>query len=179
MIFERLGALYSLFSICAYIGYYYLQRGGFPESFMAMAYRHKRKWLWTLWLWSTTYTLTPALFEVMPDNWHGVAHAYATSMLLLGVIPFVKHEYSGECNRAFSLLGICACLFSQLCVAILCPLVLLMWIPLWIPLSAFFFAAFLGYNERPDSLNLFNGKGLFLFEVICYFSLYLSVVINL
>ena len=174
-----LGALYSVISLCACIGYYLRRSGELPESFMSMAYRCKKKWLWTLWLWSTTFTLTPALFEVMPESWHGVAHAYATSMLLLGVIPFVKHEYKGECNRAFSLLGMCACLFSQLCVAILCPYVLLVWIPLWIPFSTLCLAALLGYNECPDSLSLFGGKGLFYFESVCYVSLFASVIINM
>lgn len=113
-----------------------------PKSLSSLVYTLPKKcrFVWTAWLLGTTLTLTPALFDVIPEQYEAVAHAFATSMMFVGITPLIKRDM----NNGHTVLGIAAGFFSQVCVAVLCPLMLLF----WLPVVCIFFSHLLSLNDR-------------------------------
>lgn len=123
----EISILVSMALVALYIGLVCYRKGEIPENMGAVAYLLPDggwRWLWSVWLWSTVYTLTPKLFVVIPDAGQPCAHAFATAMLLLGILPLLKHEG----NKGVYALATVACFFSQVCVALVCPWFLLTWL---------------------------------------------------
>jgi len=128
----------------------------------------RKRYVWTAMLWLSTYTLTPALFQVVPGNHVYAAHAFATSVLLAGLFPIFKRSIS----RGFMTLVSSAWCFSQVCVALLCPWLLLMW-----PVVAI--VLFVLYMMEDDLPAALRGKGVFLAESMCYVTLFMSIIIEI
>ena len=52
-----------------------LRDGELPATVSDAAYSHTGAWRrlpYTLWLWGATFTLTPALFGIIPEEWDAV-----------------------------------------------------------------------------------------------------------
>ena len=83
----------SILLVASYVGAATWSEKELPDSISAMVYLlpEKGRWLWIVWIWAATFTLTPILFEVMPDNWQALAHGFATSMLFVGACHFSGH----------------------------------------------------------------------------------------
>ena len=103
-----------------------VRTGRLPLTMSDAAYSRRGRWKrlpHTLFLWAATFTLLPALFHVIPEEWYGMAHAYATSMVLAGFIPLVKRVRGLTYNVTVLAAGV----FSQCCVCVICPLLMLVW----------------------------------------------------
>lgn len=126
-----------------------------PATVSDMAYGHPeriRRLHYTLWLWGATFTLTPALFHLMPEEWEGLAHAYATSVVFCGLMPLMVRGR----NLLFAVFGLSAGVFSQCCVCVLCPWWMLVWTHL---------GALVAFADRRDTVpSWFVGKGVMVVE---------------
>lgn len=136
--------------------------GELPATVSDAAYCHKgigSRLLYTLWLWAATFTLTPALFYMMPEQWEGLAHVYATSVVLCGLMPLIARNR----NLFFAVFGVSAGVFSQCCVCVLCPWLMLVWTHL---------AALIIFSDCGDSVPVwFSRKGVFIAEFVSWFCL--------
>ena len=153
----------SILLVALYVGAAIWKERELPDSISSLVYLlpdGKWRWLWTVWIWAATYTLTPALFELMPESLGAVAHAFATSMLFTGAMPLVKRES----NRTHNILAISAGVFSQMCVVIICPWWLLLW-----TLMVILFLLAMKENGLPQWINQ---KGLFVTEIVCWLALF-------
>lgn len=162
-------AIISLCTVVLLIGYNLCRHGELPHSISAMAYRlpRKQRFLWTLSMWAAVFTLTPITFEVIPDHLEAIPHAFATTMLLITLMPLVKRNMSNG-HRA---LIVAAGIFSQACVIVACPWLLLLWPAAFL----YFFLMDVTTNDIP---RIFWGKGSIVAELLCYAALYLSAMIK-
>lgn len=144
--------------------------GRLPDTVSDMAYRHatrSHRWHYTLWLWAATFTLTPGLFELMPEEWEGLAHAYATSVVMCGLLPLMLRSR----NLSFTLFGLSAGVFSQCCVCVLCPWWMLVWTHL---------GALVAFADRRDTIpHWFVGKGIMVIEFVSWFTLASAILTRL
>lgn len=160
----------SAFAVTLMIGSNLCRHGELPRSVSAMAYRlpRRQRYLWTLWMWVCVYMLTPALFEAVPDRLEAVPHAFATCMTFITLMPLALRDMTNG-HRA---LIVAAGVFSQACVGVLCPWILLLW-------PAAFMAFFMWDVAEGDIPRIFWGRGVLVAEVLCYATLWISVIIKL
>ena len=159
----------SILLVASYVGAATWSEKELPDSISAMVYLlpEKGRWLWIVWIWAATFTLTPILFEVMPDNWQALAHGFATSMLFVGAMPLVRHE----ANKGHYALAISAGIFSQLCVLIINHVWMLTWSVLAV-ISIFTKSS----GEFPKWLT---SKGVTIIEIVCYVNLVGAIITHL
>lgn len=126
-----------------------------PDSISAMVYTFSARWrwLWTIWLWSVTMLICIPLIEVLPIHHKFVGFACISSLMFTGAMPLVKDDR----NTAHYIFSISGGILSQLCVAYICPI----WLIAWLPIIMIAFRD----SAIPDWLV---GKGTFLSEIICY-----------
>ena len=141
-----------------------------PATVSDMAYKHSDRIMrlrYTLWLWASTFTLTPALFHLIPEEWEGLAHAYATSVVLCGLMPLLLRQR----NLTFAVFGMSAGVFSQCCVVVVCP----WWLLLWTHLGAL-----VAFADRHDTVpSWFIGKGVLVVEFVCWFTVASAILTRL
>ena len=150
----------SILLVALYVGAAIWKERELPESISAMVYLlpKQKQWIWIVWIWAATFTMTPALFEAMPDKWQMLAHGFATSMLFTGAMPLIRHEK----NKGHYAFAISAGIFSQFCVLVLCHA----WMLLWSVLSVLVLLA------KDGSLpKWLHGKGVIIIEFVCYITL--------
>lgn len=153
----------SVLVVVLYVGATIWRKKDLPASISSLVYDLPSgwQWVWTIWIWLATYTLTPALFEVMPDSLCVVAHAFATSVLFIGAMPLVKHEG----NKAHNVFGVAAGVFSQMCVLLINHCWLMMWF-------GFVASVFIVVYRKKKSLNIvLTDYGVFLSESFCWLTL--------
>lgn len=162
--------LASMVTVFALIIGWTRRDGELPATVSDMAYGHKsktRRLLYTLWLWTATFTLTPALFDMMPEEWEGLAHVYATSMVLAGLLPMVRKDR----DLWFTVSGLAGGVFSQCCVCVICPWWMLVWTHL---------AALMVFSDNGDSIPYWiHRKGVFLAEFVSWFCLAAALLTKL
>ena len=157
----------SILLVVSFVGTAIWRKRELPESISALVYTLPNggwRYLWTVWIWASTFTLTPSLFEITPENWQILAHAFSTSMLFVGAMPLVKHED----NRAHNVLSIAAGIFSQLCVCFLSPV----WLLLWSVMAVLAIYA----KKSEDFPSWLYGKGLFVSEMVCWVILVCAII---
>lgn len=147
-----------------------VRMGRLPLTMSDAAY--SRRGIWnrlphTLFLWSATFTLLPALFHVIPEEWYGMAHAYATSMVLAGFIPLVKRGRGMTYNATILAAGV----FSQCCVCVICPWMMLVWSHIAV------LCIFTGSMETEGCCLKKNGR--LVAEFVSWFNIATAIVINL
>jgi hypothetical protein len=162
--------LVSFVTVFGLIAYWTKKRGQLPSTVSDMAYNHsaRRKRInYTIWLWVSSFTLTPGLFHLIPEEWEGLAHAYATSIVLCGLIPVLLRQR----NLPFVVFGLSACVFSQCCVVVLCPWWLLTWTHL---------GALVAFADRHDTIpGWFVGKGVLVVEFVSWFTIASAILTKL
>ena len=141
-----------------------------PDTVSSLAYNHPERKLrmrYTLWLWAATFTLTPALFHLIPECWEGLAHAYATSIVLCGLMPLIA---KGR-NLFFVVFGLSSGIFSQCCVCVICPWWLLVWTHLGVLVA---------FADRNDTIpSWFVGKGVLVIEFVGWFTIATAILTRL
>lgn len=152
----------SCLMVVLYVGITVWRMRELPDSVSAMVYGLKPKWqwLWIVWMWGVAFTLAPALIAAMPDRWRFVGFLFIGSLVFCGGMPLTANEP----NRGHYAFAIAAGIFSQLCVLILCPWWLMVWLG-YVPLFIDSYIAPL-YVTR-----WYDNKGVTVAEALCWVSL--------
>lgn len=162
--------LCSILLAVIYVGTSIWKRRELPESVSAMVYDlpYAWRWLWTLWVWVATYLLMPSLMEALPERWQAVGFLFGASMIFVGGVPLIRDER----NTAHNMLGIAAGGLSQLCVWLISPC----WIPVWLVMP--FLWGWLYVQPHGWLAKTTADKDIFIAETLCWLSLTGSVIFN-
>lgn len=95
-----------------------------PESISAFVWLLKYKWFWTLWIWFIAITLGIPVIEILPDPLKAIGFLMISSLGFVGAMPLFEEEL----RTVHNFLGIAAGILSQICVLIINPWWLLVWI---------------------------------------------------
>lgn len=163
-------ALLSFVTVLALLVCWTWRKRSLPSTVSDMAYRHQelsRRLNYTLWLWAATFSLTPGLFHLIPEEWEGLAHAYATSVVLCGIMPLICRQR----NLLFVVFGLSSGVFSQCCVCVLCPWWMLVWTHL---------GALVAFADRHDTVpSWFVGKGIMVVEFVSWLTIASAILTKL
>lgn len=156
-----LSALLAVLYVGAAIG----AKGAMPDSVSSMVYLLPKtgQWVWIVWVWCVTMLLTPALIEAMPDMLRFIAFLTVACLMFCGAMPVVKNKK----NTAHNILGVSAGILSQVCVLVICP----WWLLGWLVMVALLLGSFAAYNDAERTPSIYDGKGVFVSEAICWLSL--------
>ena len=117
----------SALLVVLYLGAAIWVKRGLPDSISAMVHDLPKgwKWVWAVWLALVTLTLAPALTTSIQSEWRSLAaYLCIVCLAMTAALPLVP----GEHNTAHYTCGIASGVFSQLCVAYISKLWLLVWI---------------------------------------------------
>lgn len=134
-----------------------------PDSISALVYELPRgwQWLWIVWMWAVSLLTCIPLVSAMPDDWCILAFATLTCLMLCGAMPISDSHVNRRAHNVFGILG---GIITQVCVAFISPWWLLAWL---------LFAAVYAYDLLPSQdgriypSRWYDGKGVFLAEMIC------------
>lgn len=158
--------LISILVAVAYLAVATWKDGALPDSISAMVYSFGKagRWTWTLWLWTVTFLFTPALLDALEGNpFQFIGFFTVASLMFCGAMPLI----AGEKNTLHYVTAIIGAVLSQVCVLMICPLVLL----LWFSLVGLFFAK--------DAIQQLAGKGVLVMEILCWLTTMLALIIKL
>lgn len=150
-----MGILISIIMAVLYVGAAIIIKREIPVSISSLVYilpEGRWRWLWTIWIWITGLLLIVPLIDALPDEWKFLGFFTIASLMFCGAIPLFIEEY----NTWHNILGVAAGILSQVCVVIINPWYLTLWILI---LSAL----------------LMKSKTVFISEVICFISLVCSI----
>lgn len=161
--------LISALLVVLYVGAAIWRWRKLPESVSAMVHDLPKKWqwVWTAWLGLVTALMAPALTEAMPSEWYGIsAHIFIICLAMTAAMPLVP----GSHNDAHYGLSIASGIFSQVCVLIIAP---------WLLLSWLLFVAIIFHVVTSKNGTVFDGKGVTIMEAICWLSVTASPIVKL
>ena len=160
----------SLFLVTLYVGVTTWKLGALPDSISSMVYVLPEggwRWLWTAWLWVVALlTCIPTIEALSVKQLEVFGFFTLLGLGFTGAMPlFLK-----EMIRTHYILSIAAGIFSQVCVLIICPWFLSLWLLIvWFLLDSL---------TAGDSPRWYDHKAVFISEAICYASLYGSLISN-
>lgn len=158
----------SILLVVSYVGTAILKEKTLPESISALVYilpEGRWRWLWSAWLALVTVFMTPALVSAMTTA-VGLLVAGATIVCLamVAAIPLLP----GYHNKWHYGIGIAAGILSQVCVALVSHWWLMAWI-LWVAVCV--------RIATSKEKTIFDGKGVFIAEAVCWLALTGSLVV--
>ena len=161
----------SVATMFSYIVYMECREGKKFSSISDLAYKWGRLWYWAAFVWEVALLFAPALFMATNNRWDITSHVFVTSLLFIGILPLSRNDRkSGR-----TVLGVSACILSQVLVAVIQPQLFAVWIimGLLVVLSETRIS-----NKRcfPECLD---GKGILISEILCILSFYGAVFCNL
>lgn len=134
-----------------------------PESVSSLVYVFRDRWLWTLWMWAVALlTLIPTTDLLSRIGMEFLGFGTMVCLMFCGSMPLFDKEHV----RWHWITGVSGCILSQLCVLMICP----WWLLMWLLMVFVALCCIAGYNDTDDEC-VFQGKGVFLAECICYVSL--------
>ena len=156
----------SIITTITYVVTYIIKNKELPQSISAMVYSlpKKQEWIWTAWMFTLAILTAPALLNALPDNLEGVGFATVASLAFCGAMPLVKSEK----NTLHDIFGIATGILSQICVAIIAPKWLLVWIVMLVLYTLKLF-------KVDIASKLLNQKAVFIAESLCVTSLFGSL----
>lgn len=158
--------LLSILLVVLYVGIAIWRKRELPVSVSAMVYDLKGgwRWLWSVWLWAVTICLAPALLSAMESSPLTVlGFATLVSLMFTGMFPLFDESHI----RWHNALGILGGILSQVCVYIICPWFLLLWLVMIILIAG----AFCAFSDNEGGYRFIDGKGVFIAEAICWLTL--------
>lgn len=111
-----------------------------PESISSLVYLFSKgyQWVWTVWIWLVAITLSVPMIEALPAVAEVAGFFLFVSLGFVGAMPLVYKEQ----NLWHNIFGIAAGVISQVCVAIINPWWLMVWVlmlsALWMKSKAVF-----------------------------------------
>ena len=133
--------------------------GGVPKSISSLVNRMRWKWLWSLWLGVTGFLLLPLLLDELPETFKFVGFLMFIALLGTALTPVFVDKNRKAHNIFGNVLGV----LSQVCVLILSP----WWLVLWVGMLVVMILSLSGRIPK-----VFVGNGLFVIEVLCMITLY-------
>lgn len=129
---------------------------GIPDSISAMVYNLSRKWrwLWTVWMYAVALTLAPCLIDLLPDDVQFIGFLTIAFLGFVGAMPLCETDM----RMWHYMLAVAAGIFSQVCVAVINPYMLLSW-ALVLPF-------------------LRSDKNVFASEVICWLTMVGTIILG-
>lgn len=160
----------SLLLAAAYVAAVIIKDRALPDSISALVYalpKGRCRWLWSLWLALVTLLMAPALTAAMAAQWWMSLLVDATIICLAmtAALPLLP----GYHNRLHNALGIASGVLSQVCVAVVCPWWLLLWLLYALLLLVMAFPDVRWCNKIVTALD---GKGILVAEIICSITAY-------
>ena len=145
-----------------------------PDSISALVYSLPKgqQWLWTLWLWAASLLVCIPLIDALPDAWRFLSFLTLAYLGFTGAMPIIYEQQ----RTAHNILGTSAGILSQLCVAIISPWWLLLWL---------LFAGMVAARAFPDvawcdRLTRYTlGKEVFVAEAICALAVYGALIVTI
>ena len=119
--------LISLLMAVLYVGAAIIIKKELPVSISSMVYILPKggwRWLWTVWIWLTGFLLIVPLMDALPDGWKFLAFLTIGCLMFCGAMPIFIEEN----HKWHNIFGIAAGVLSQICVAIINPWYLVLWI---------------------------------------------------
>lgn len=89
-----------------------------------MVYLFKWKWTWTIWIWVLAFTTIFPLIEVLPVAFEMLGFFTILSLVFTGALPL----FDTENIKYHNTFGIMTGILSQICVTIICPYWLFLWV---------------------------------------------------
>lgn len=162
----------SIVMAVAYVAAVIINDKKLPDSISALVYSlpFKGQWFWTLWLWAVSLTAGIPLLDIFPESWLFLAFMMLACIWFVAAMPIIWEEH----KNAHNILGISACVLSQVCVAVVSPWCLMTWL-IW----PFLMGSTVIQPEGGDMRKLFGGKGVFVAEAVCATSVYIMLLFNL
>lgn len=159
----------SMVIAALYVGAVIFRIRQIPDSISAMVYAYPQlKWQWTLWLWSVAFLFAPCLIEALDASFEFLGFLTVASLVLCGSMPLFDKD-----NKTMHyVFGITAGILSQVCVALISPWWLALWV-LWVMVFV--------WKTKDYSISDWQWS-VFMAECICYASLMgavLTVVIEM
>ena len=135
-----------------------------PESISAMVYNlpKDKQWIWILYIWTIAFTIGPYIIESLDENFKVLGFLMIASLAFCGAMPLVEDSE----NIAHNVFGICAGILSQICVALINPMWLLVWIVMLI--------LFIVHLIKPN--KILSKYSVFISECLCAASMYGSLI---
>lgn len=155
----------SFLLVVLFVGTAIWKESVIPDSVSAIVYnlpKHKR-FLWTLWMWAVSLTVGMPLMEAMPETWKFLSFLTLACLMFCGAMPLLN----GERNTLHNVLGVAAGILSQVCVLIIEPSCILIWV-----LMGMYAVAV--WNENGEKTWL-SGKQVLVSEICCFLSLALAI----
>lgn len=154
--------LLSVLIAVLYVGTAIYLHRELPASISHMVFNLSKgyQFVWTLFIWSMAFGICPALLDALDGSiFQFVGFLTIAALAFVGAMPLVRHDP----NTAHNILAIAAGIGSQLCVMLICSWWLLLWFVL-VPLIA------------SSTMRIFEGKGIFILEVLCYITLIAAIL---
>lgn len=161
----------SLLMAVAYVAAVIIKDRKLPDSISALVYAlpvGRWRWLWSAWLALVTLLVAPALTAALTAAWWTSLLSDATIICLAmtAAMPLLP----GYRNRLHNALGIASGVLSQVCVAVVCP----WWLLLWLLMAA---VAVDAWFVHPSLPRWYDHKGVLLAECICAATVYGSLLV--
>jgi hypothetical protein len=152
--------LLSILLVALYLGAAIWRKRELPESISAMVYLLPEggwRWLWSFWLWIVSLLTTIPVISILDTrNMAYLGFFTLASLVFVGAWPL----YRPETRKAHYIGGSAAGILSQVCVLVICP----WWLMLWLLFTGVDIAA--RYDKWfPTWLD---NKGVLLAECVCY-----------
>lgn len=164
------GLIVAILMAVLYVGAAIKVRGELPASLSALVYVLPEggwRWLWTVWIWLTGLLIVGPLLEVLPECWEFLGALMVASLMFCGAMPlFVR-----ELNRWHNGLGVAVGVLSQLCVLIVSP----WWLMVWLLMAA----VAIGLIAFPHQCRWTDGKGVMIAEMVCTVTVCGSLLVRL
>lgn len=141
-----------------------------PESISSLVYVFRWRWMWTVWLTAVgILTCAPAI-EVLDKIGMGfLGFGTLACLVFCAAMPIFMEEQ----KQWHDILGISACVLSQICVFFIS----MDWLYAW---ALFIFLIGSVYVQPQGGIaKAVKGKGVFVAECICYISLEGSLIFEM
>ena len=151
----------SLLLVTLYLGVAIWRKRALPESISSLVYVFRWRWLWTVWLTAVgILTCAPAI-EILDSIGMGfLGFGTLACLVFCAAMPIFVEEQ----KQWHDILGISACILSQICVFFID----MNWLYAW---ALFLFIMGSVFIQPTGWLaKAVNGKGVFVAECICYIS---------
>ena len=153
--------LISLVLAVSFTGIAMIRLKSIPESVSSLVYVFKNRWLWTVWLWTTSLlTFIPVIGILSRSGMGFLGFGVMACLMFCGAVPL----FDKDNEDMHWITGTAGCILSQICVWFIEA----QWLGVWMP-CLFLIGA--GYVQPEGWLGrATKGKAVFLAESACYLS---------
>ena len=150
----------SILLVALYVGAATWKERELPESISGMVYLLPEggwRWLWSVWLWIVSLLATMPVISILDTrNMAYLGFFTLACLVFVGAWPL----YHPDTKKAHYIGGTAAGILSQVCVLIVCP----WWLMLWLLMAGVDIAA----RYAKWFPTWLENKGVLLAEIVCF-----------